>query len=180
MVEPDIPLGRATFPSPPGKLTPLHPSEYSPPEFPIRPLLRISRPSIGTPPGEAWKIRKEIGPSRRNLSHRNIDDLSAGHSSAAEGRSRRPVCGEKAISSINPPPSSGDLAGAVAIHKGILAQWPSFGLSRLRARPHLRRREKSLRAAIKCLERAVEHDPYRATFRSKLEETRALANAAKA
>jgi tetratricopeptide (TPR) repeat protein len=75
--------------------------------------------------------------------------------------------------------TAGDLAGAVAIHKGILAQWPSFGLSHY-GLGRIYAGKKSLRAAIKCLERAVEHDPYRATFRSKLEETRALANAAKA
>ena len=74
---------------------------------------------------------------------------------------------------------TGDLAGAVAIHKSILAQWPSFGLSHY-GLGRIYAGKKSLRAAIKCLERAVEHDPYRAAFRSKLEETRALANAARA
>ena len=74
---------------------------------------------------------------------------------------------------------TGDLAGAVAIHKDILVHWPSFGLSHY-GLGRIYAGKNSLRAAIKCLERAVEHDPYRATFQSKLEQTRAMAGAGKA
>ncbi|MEQ1950499.1 tetratricopeptide repeat protein [Mesorhizobium yinganensis] len=91
------------------------------------------------------------------------------HSNSREARLLLALATEKA----------GDLTGAVALHKDILAQWPGFGLSHY-ALGRIYAGKKSLRAAIKCLERAVEHDPHRANFRSKLEQTRGLAGALKA
>ncbi|MEQ1950995.1 hypothetical protein [Mesorhizobium sp. CN2-181] len=66
---------------------------------------------------------------------------------------------------------SGDLVGAVEVHKGILANWPTFGLSHY-SLGRIYAEKRSFRAAIKCLERAVQFDPTRSAFKTKLDQLR--------
>jgi pimeloyl-ACP methyl ester carboxylesterase len=66
---------------------------------------------------------------------------------------------------------SGDLKGAAAIHKAILARWPDYGLSH-HGLGRIYARKNNLRAAVRCLERAVEFEPNRPNFRFLLESVR--------